>query len=66
MNTAAVTIMGLEAMRGGRNGQATICNLTHDILGTVRMVERTFGLGALPGERNEVMPAARDIFRPQY
>jgi hypothetical protein len=33
-------------MRALRKGQATIFNLTRDILGETRLVERAFGLGA--------------------
>jgi hypothetical protein len=33
-------------MRALRKGQAAIFNLTRDILGEARLVERAFGLGA--------------------
>jgi transposase, IS6 family len=52
---------GFEVMRALRKGQAAIFNLTRDILGEARLVERAFGLGAcalteaiqLVGERLE-------------
>jgi hypothetical protein len=51
----------LTLMRALRKGQAAIFNLTRDILGEARLVERAFGLGAsalteavqLVGERLE-------------
>ena len=36
---------GFEVMRALRKGQAAIFNLTRDILGEARLVERAFGLG---------------------
>lgn len=45
MKTAYATIKGFEVMRALRKGQAAIFNLTRDILGEARLVERTFGLG---------------------
>ncbi len=61
MKTAYATIKGFEVMRALRKGQAAIFNLTRDILGEARLVERAFGLGAcalteavqLVGERLE-------------
>jgi hypothetical protein len=38
--------MGFEVMRALRKGQAAIFNLTQDIRGEARIVERAFGLGA--------------------
>jgi hypothetical protein len=38
--------MGFEVMRALRKGQATIFNLTQDIRGEARIVERAFGIGA--------------------
>jgi hypothetical protein len=45
MRTAYTTIKGFEAMRALRKGQAAIFNLTRDIVGEARLVERAFGLG---------------------
>ena len=65
LKTAYATIMGFEVMRALRKGQASIFNLTHDICGEARIVERAFGIGAsalaeavtLIGERLEIQPA---------
>jgi hypothetical protein len=46
LKTAYATIMGFEVMRALRKGQAAIFNLTQDIRGQARIVERAFGLGA--------------------
>ncbi len=46
LKTAYATIMGFEVMRAFRKGQAAIFNLTQDICGEARIVERAFGLGA--------------------
>jgi hypothetical protein len=40
-----VSVEGFEVMRALRKGQAAIFNLTRDILGEARLVERAFGLG---------------------
>jgi transposase, IS6 family len=45
MKTAYATIKGFEVMRALRKGQAVIFNLTRDIVGEARLVERAFGLG---------------------
>lgn len=45
MKTACATIKGLEVMRAQRKGQAAIFNLTGDIRGEARIVERAFGIG---------------------
>jgi len=45
MKTAYATIKGFEVMRALRKGQATSFNLTRDIVGEARLVERAFGLG---------------------
>ena len=45
MKTAYATIKGFEVMRALRKGQAAIFNLTRDIVGEARLVERAFGLG---------------------
>ena len=62
LKTAYATIMGLEVMRALRKGQAAIFNLTQDICGEARLVQRAFGIGAsalaeavaLIGERLEL------------
>ena len=46
LTTAYATIKGFELMRALRKGQASAFNLTRDIRGEVRIVERAFGLGA--------------------
>jgi hypothetical protein len=43
--TAYATIKGFEVMRALRKGQASAFNLTRDIRGEARIVERAFGLG---------------------
>jgi hypothetical protein len=45
MKTAYATIKGFEVMRALRKGQAAIFNLTRDIVGEARLIERAFGLG---------------------
>ncbi len=45
MKTAYATIKGFEVMRALRKGQAAIFNLTRDVRGEARLVERAFGLG---------------------
>ena len=57
--------MGFEVMRALRKGQAAIFNLTQDIRGEARIVERAFGIGpgalaetvAVIGERLNLQPA---------
>jgi transposase-like protein len=46
LKTAYATIRGFEVMRALRKGQAAIFNLTRDIRGEARIVERAFGVGA--------------------
>ena len=46
LKTAYATVMGFEVMRTLRKGQAAIFNLTKDIRGEARIVERAFGIGA--------------------
>ncbi len=46
LKTAYATIRRFEVMRALRKGQAAIFNLTRDIRGEARIVERTFGIGA--------------------
>ena len=46
LKTAYATIKGFEVMRALRKGQASAFNITNDIGGEARIVERAFGLGA--------------------
>ena len=46
LKTACATIKGFEVMRALRKGQAAAFNLTRDICGEARIVERAFGVGA--------------------
>ena len=46
LKTAYATIKGFEVMRALRKGQASAFNITSDIRGEARLVERAFGLGA--------------------
>jgi hypothetical protein len=46
MKTAYATIKGFEVMRALCKGQASAFNITRDIRGEARIVERAFGLGA--------------------
>ena len=48
LKTAYATIKGFEVMRALRKGQARAFNITRDIRGEARLVERAFGLGASP------------------
>ena len=45
LKTAYATIKGFEVMRALRKGQASAFNITGDIRGEARIVERAFGLG---------------------
>ena len=49
LKTAYATIKGFEVMRALRKGQAAAFNITRDICGEARIVERAFGLGACAG-----------------
>jgi hypothetical protein len=46
LKTAYATLKGFEVMRALRKGQASAFNITNDIRGLARIVERAFGLGA--------------------
>ena len=46
LKTAYATPRGFEVMRALRKGQAAAFNLTRDIRGEARIVERAFGIGA--------------------
>ncbi len=45
LKTAYATLKGFEVMRALRKGQAAIFNLTGDVRGEARIVERAFGIG---------------------
>ena len=45
LKSAYATIKGFEVMRALRKGQASAFNITRDIRGEARIVERAFGLG---------------------
>jgi hypothetical protein len=45
LKTAYATIKGFEVMRALRKSQAAAFNITRDICGEARIVERAFGLG---------------------
>ncbi len=53
MKTAYATIKGFEVMRALRKGQAAIFNLTGEIRGEARIVERAVGIG--PSALTEVV-----------
>ena len=65
LKTAYATIRGFEVMRALRKGQSAVFNLTRDICGDARIVERAFGIGAsalaeavaLMGESLNLQPA---------
>ena len=46
LKTVYATIKGFEVMRALRKGQTSAFNITNDICGEARIVERAFGLGA--------------------
>ena len=46
LKTACATIKGFEVMRALKKGQARAFNVTGDIRGEARIVERAFGIGA--------------------
>ena len=48
MKSDNATIKGFEVMRALRKGQAGAFNITRDMGGEARIVERAFGLGASP------------------
>ncbi|WP_313617508.1 DDE-type integrase/transposase/recombinase, partial [Agrobacterium sp.] len=53
LQTAYATIKGFEVMRALRKGQVAIFNLTGEIRGEARIVERAFGVG--PSALTEVV-----------
>ena len=48
LKTAYATIKGFEVMRALRKGQAAAYNITRDIRGEARFIERAFGLLTCP------------------
>lgn len=46
LKSAYATIKGFELMRALRKGQAAAYNLSRDVLGEARMIERAFDVGA--------------------
>ncbi len=59
LKTAYATIRGFEVMRALRKGQASSFNLSRDMRGEARLVERAFGLGAC------ALTDAMSIFKEQ-
>lgn len=57
MKSDYATIKGVEVMRALRKGQAAMFNLTGDIRGEARIVERAFGIG--PSALTEVVRCGR-------
>jgi transposase, IS6 family len=45
LKTAYATIKGFEVMRALRKGQAVAVNITRDMRGEARLIERAFGIG---------------------
>ena len=60
LKTAYTTIKGFEGMRALRKGQASAFNITNDIRGEARIVERAFGLGV--SALAEVVQLVREQF----
>jgi len=63
MKTAYATIKGFDVMRALRKGQAATFNLTGDVRGEARIVERAFGFGA--GMLAEVVTLIEEQFNLQ-
>jgi hypothetical protein len=63
LKTAYATIKGFEVMRALRKGQASVFNLTRDIRGEARLVERAFGLGACA--LTEAVQFVRERLQPE-
>ncbi len=63
LRTAYATIKGFEVMRALRKGQASAFNVTRDIGGEARIVERAFGLGA--SALAEVVKFVSDQLKPE-
>jgi hypothetical protein len=58
LKTAYTTIKSFEVMRVLRKGQASIFNITGNMRGERRIVERAFGLG--PGALTEAVKVIED------
>lgn len=63
LKTAYATIKGFEVVRALRKGQAMIFNLTSDVRGEARIVERAFGIG--PSVLTEVAALLAQHFEEQ-
>ena len=63
LKTAYATIRGFEVMRALRKGQAAMFNLTRDIRGEARIVERALGIG--DSALTEVVAALGETFKLQ-
>jgi IS6 family transposase len=63
LKTAYATIAGFEVMRALRKGQAAIFNITRDIRGEARIVERAFGIG--PSALAEAVASIGDMLNLQ-
>ena len=63
LKTAYATIRGFEVIRALGKGQAAAFNLTRDIRGEARIVERAFGIGA--SAFAEVAPALNEALQLQ-
>ena len=63
LKTAYATIRGFEVMRALRKGQAAMFNLTRDIRGEARIVERAFGIG--DSALTEAVAAFRETLKLQ-
>jgi IS6 family transposase len=63
LKTAYATIKGSKVMRGLRKGQALAYNITRDIRGEARLIERAFGIGA--SASSEAVQLVREKFNFQ-
>jgi hypothetical protein len=62
LQTAYATIKGFEVMHALRKRQASAFNITRDIRGEARIVERAFGLGAsIPAEAVQFVSAQLEL-----
>jgi transposase-like protein len=64
LNTAYATIKGFEVMRALRKGQASAFNITRDIRGEARIVERAFALGTSAVAEVSSFSTPRSRFKP--
>ena len=63
LRTACATIKGFEVVRALRKGQASAFNVTRDLRGEARIVERAVGLGA--SALAEAVPLVSALFEPE-